>query len=161
MLQSDVIREEFVQHNAPTQFFHDIDDDFMYDETYKAIKLYDGEWHNYKWFKNTICDIKRIFGPSIRQAMFSIMEGPKCIAPHKNEDNSDTNVRYHIGILVHPEETAYLLVGRKKLFWKEDKWFTFDTKKTHRVYKFTSYTRVVLIIDYEPSQHKHIEPEEP
>lgn len=119
MLQSDVIREEFVQHNAPTQFFHDIDDDFMYDETYKAIKLYDGEWHNSKWFKNTICDIKRIFGPSIRQAMFSIMEGPKCIAPHRNEDNNDTNVRYHIGILVHPEETAYLLVGRKKYIGKK------------------------------------------
>lgn len=148
MLDGEMIKKEFLKHQAPFEYFHDLDEDFVYDEKYKAIVLYDGKWHNTKWFTNTIKELKRVFGTKITQAMFSIMESHKLLAPHKNEEK-DTNLRYHIGIIVHPKENAYLQVERKKHVWKENEFFVFDTNKTHKACKYTNYKRVVLIVDYE------------
>lgn len=150
MIKIPDIKKEFCINEkiSNKQYFHDIDPGFMKDSTYKCIYLYkDNTWRNTDIYKITIKELKKTFKHKIVQSFFSIMNGSKFIAPHKNKCKDDQSVRYHFGIIVHNNENAYLKVKQKKYYWKENEWFVFNTHDIHSVYKPKPYKRVLLIVD--------------
>lgn len=150
MLNINIIRTEFINNEKSSKYsyFHDIDPNFMKDTRYTCIELFKHKkWKNNTDFKNTIKELKTVFGENIGQAFFSIMKGSKFIAPHKDNDSKVNYRRYHYSIIVHKNDNAYLKVKNKKHYWKENDFFYFDPKEMHSVFKPKTYKRVLLIVD--------------
>ena len=146
------IVEEFKNCKTDGIPMHLVDSEFMEDETYRYIKLYEeGCWSDEanKLFPETKEYIKHKFGDRCRQAFFVTMCGPKFMAPHKNEDNTTNVMRYHLGIVVHEECDGVLNVDDTQHKWKVGESFIFDTRQTHSVYKSSDYQRTILVVDFE------------
>lgn len=146
MFDVGVIRKEFVNYPEEQVPFHSIDDDFAVDDTYTCIMVCDfGTWN--KHFCNTRRILEDKFKSSIVQAFFATVNGPKFMAPHKNNERFDC-LRCHIGIIVDNEDDGVLQVGDTKYVWRQGEYFVFDTNKRHSVYKSTEYQRTVLVVDF-------------
>ena len=137
-----IIRGEYNSFDIPQTEFHDLDHEFLPDANYTCVDVLQ---HNEK-FAHTLNIVEK-YHNNVQQCYFATINGPKFVAPHKNKDVSDNNLRTHYGIIVHPKDDGVLNVGRKKYIWKENESFTFDTKQLHNVYKSMHYKRVVLIVD--------------
>ena len=137
-----LIRNEYNNFDEIQTEFHDRDHDFLPDPNYTCIDVLQ---HNEK-FVETLAILMQ-YHDKIQQCYFATINGPKFVAPHKNKDIHDNNLRTHYGIIVHPKDDGVLNVGRKKYIWKENESFIFDTKQLHNVYKSMHYKRVVLIVD--------------
>ena len=138
----NVIREEFNNFPSSGVEFHHVDSDFLPDPNYRCIDLLKHE----AYFPQSL-EILRKNHSKLVQCFFAVLVGPKFVAPHKNKDKNDTNLRTHYGIIVHSKDDGVLNVGKKQYKWKENESFSFDTKKLHNVYKSKHYKRVILIVD--------------
>ena len=137
-----VIRSEYSNFGSPQTEFNHIDHDFLPDSNYTCIDVL----QHHEKFAQTLQIVKQ-YHDNIQQCYFATINGPKFVAPHKNTNIQDNNLRTHYGIIVHPKDDGVLNVGRKKYVWKENECFKFDTKQLHNVYKSMHYKRVVLIVD--------------
>lgn len=151
-MNNNIIKKEFLNHTLQEKNFHDVDPDFTFDKKYKTIQLkMNGKWKHTKQFKYTKQFILQKFqDDKILQVFFNVLNGPKFIAPHINENKYDTSLRYNYCVIVHNKEDGFLRVKNKNIYWKENKEFIFDTKQLHSVKKKSNYKRVLLIVDYIP-----------
>lgn len=131
------IRDEFFDIFQKTQryYFHDLDKWFSKNNKYYYYKAKD--------FPKLYALLKSIPCVDESTAVFSVIEGPLVIPPHKAESN--TQLRYHLTIESGEDcilETEYdehaHLTGEE---------FVFDHSRYHAVRKFGHKRRVVLILD--------------
>ena len=152
MLDSALVRKEFLENFHEFEYFHDIDGDFPQDPTYKCVMLIQDEKHtkHAPKFTKTCAEILKNFRhTTVFQAFFSIMDGPKFMAPHKNEE-ADESLRYVLGVHISPHDDGVLRYRGADRLFVQDEWFIFDTCQLHSVRKTQDYQRVVLMIDFLP-----------
>jgi aspartyl/asparaginyl beta-hydroxylase (cupin superfamily) len=138
----NTIRDEYLNFPLTQEFFHNLDSDFVYDENYLCIDVLENKKH----FSNTL-NILQNYITNIDKCFFAIINGPKFIASHKN-NTCDETTRTHYGIIVHKNDDGVLNVEKEKYKWVQNESFSFDTKKTHSVYKSKHYKRVILVVDH-------------
>lgn len=116
----------------------------------------DGKWKKYyiKWYTpiseevendcpRTVELIKSI--PSIKLAMFSILEPGAQIKPHLGPFKSC--LRYHLGLDTPEDERCFISVDGEKYSWKNGESVLFDDTFEHWVRNDTSQRRVILFCD--------------
>ncbi len=152
MLDSALVRKEFLENFHEFEYFHDVDDEFSHDSTYKCVMLIQNEKYSKhaSKFTKTCAEILKTFrSTTVFQAFFSIMDGPKFMAPHKNEGH-DESLRYVLGVHISPHDDGVLRYHGADVRFTQDEWFIFDTCQLHGVHKTEEYRRVVLMIDFLP-----------
>ena len=91
--------------------------------------------------------------PSIRTAMFSILQPNFHIVPHKGPTRAV--VRAHLGLIVpEPKEKLWIRVDDQYLHWEEGKVICFDDSYEHEVRNDTEQLRAVLFLDVERPMDK-------
>ena len=86
--------------------------------------------------------------PGLRTAMFSILEGGKCIPPHRGPYNGV--LRLHLALKVpRPAGELGIRVGDQQCRWEEGRVLIFDDSYEHEVWNRSSDERVVLFIDFD------------
>lgn len=85
--------------------------------------------------------------PSLKTAMFSIIEPGKHLPAHRGPYNGV--LRLHLGLIV-PEVSDRLAirVGRQICHWQEGQVLIFDDAYEHEAWNHTEKTRVVLFVDF-------------
>ncbi len=83
--------------------------------------------------------------PNLFQAMFSVLEPGKSIAPHTGPYLG--YLRYHLGIRVPTENPPSIRVADEWYTWEEGKSVVLDDSLDHEVVNTSSEIRVVLIVD--------------
>jgi beta-hydroxylase len=80
-------------------------------------------------------------------AMFSILRGPKHLAPHRGPYRGF--LRYHLGLKVPDVESCWIRVGNETRHWVEGESLLFDDTFEHEAQNATNEDRVVLFVDIE------------
>lgn len=136
-LHYDKIRREFeeVSKGAKKHLFHELDSWFDNNPNYYYYKVSD-----FPLLKSLINQI-----PCINKdtALFSVMNGPMSLAPHRAETN--LLLRYHLTIESGGDCTLYTENGSHE--HKEGEEFLFDHANIHGVIKTGTQKRIVLILD--------------
>ena len=102
-----VIKAEYRASKLKGVPFHTLDDEFMHDDSYTCIMLHDSDgWTQdaINYFPKTMRLLFDVY-PHVKQAFLSVMNGPKFMAPHRNEETSNDvphTLRHHTGIVVNP-----------------------------------------------------------
>lgn len=85
--------------------------------------------------------------PGLTTAMFSILRGPKSIAPHAGAYAGV--LRLHLALRVPSGEgESWIRVGSKKASWEEGRCLIFDDTHEHEVRHDVAGDRVVLFVDF-------------
>ena len=79
------------------------------------------------------------------QAFFSILDGGKSIPAHCGPYRG--YIRYHLGLVVPPEDPPAIRVKDQHYTWKEGESVLFDDSWEHEVMNKSASDRVVLIVD--------------
>lgn len=133
----DFIRDAFNEGMTKTDkyYFHDLDEWFSPNDKYYYYKVKD--FPKIQQLIDVIPCVDKETG------VFSVIEGPLIIPPHRAESN--TQLRYHLTIesgkdcVLDTENGSYLhLTGEQ---------FLFDHSRYHKVTKRGTSRRVVLILD--------------
>lgn len=136
-LHLNKIRQEYekISKTACKYIFHETDPWFEKNDGYYFYKVED-----FPELKSLIDQI-----PSIDKetAIFSVMEGPVRIPPHRAESNH--LLRYHITILGGGD--CILQTDKGPHVHREGEEFLFDHSRYHEVTKTGNTKRVVLILD--------------
>ena len=131
------IRREFeaVSKTAKKYIFHETDPWFDKNDDYYFYKVED-----FPELKSLIDQIPSIHTET---AIFSVMDGPTRIPPHRAETNH--LLRYHLTVLGGGDCTLYTEKGSH--VHREGEEFLFDHSRYHEVTKTGQDRRVVLILD--------------
>lgn len=84
--------------------------------------------------------------PSIRSALFSVLEPGKEIPPHRGPYKGV--LRCHLGLIIPDEKKCGITLNGKTQHWQEGLCMVFDDTFTHEAYNHSSSVRVVLFIDF-------------
>lgn len=83
--------------------------------------------------------------PGLFQAFFSILDAGKSIPKHCGPYRG--YIRYHLGLIVPPNEPPSLVLNDQPYTWREGESILFDDSWPHEVINRSDGDRVVLIVD--------------
>ncbi|MFQ5446402.1 MAG: aspartyl/asparaginyl beta-hydroxylase domain-containing protein [Saprospiraceae bacterium] len=143
--------EEVLIHDEDIPKFHEVDSIQRFISARDEVP-----WRTYivkaysKWSVNNAAQVPKTAAllrqmPQITTALFSILDGGKCIPPHMGFFKGV--LRYHLALIVPTDAPCYIVVGGKKYTWKEGEDVLFDDTYTHEVWNKSSHRRVVLFCD--------------
>jgi hypothetical protein len=112
--------------------------------------IYDGPTENaLKMTPKTVDIIRRVGG--VHFCGFSLLFGKAIIPPHFDSpaclDNPIGEITYHLG-LICPEETCFLIHGKKATLEADGKLISFNCTKTHSAVNMSDSVRVVLYLTF-------------